>query len=405
MACKTPFRLGTPRPYSRLAWANLAAQSAEQIGLAAAPIIAVLALGAGAGQTGLLQTVQTLPFLLLSIPAGVLADRVSRRGLMACAEAVRALSLVAILVLIGLGALTLPLLALLGFLGACGTIAFLVAAPALVPGLVAPDQLARANGRIELARTVAFTAGPALAGVLVGRTGGGPAFGVAAALSVCAVCLLAGLSEPARASRPVRHPLDDIREGARFVLGHPVLLPVLLTQLVFNTAWFVLQAVFVPYAVHRLGLSAPQVGATLATYGFGLLLGALVAPRAMRLLPLRTIIVIGPISGLVASVVMVSTTVLPSVLLAGFSFLLLGFGPLLWIVSTTTLRQRITPAELLGRVTAFSVLASGTRSIGAAIGAVVGGLAGAEACLVVAAAGFLVQALIIASAVPRLAEY
>lgn len=405
MARKTPLRLGTPRPYSRLAWANLAAQSAEQIGLAAAPIIAVLALGAGAGQTGLLQTVQTLPFLLLSIPAGVLADRVSRRGLMACAEAVRSLSLVAILVLIGLGALTLPLLALLGFLGACGTIAFLVAAPALVPGLVATDQLARANGRIELARTVAFTAGPALAGVLVGRTGGGPAFGVAAALSVCAVCLLAGLSEPARASRPVRHPLDDIREGARFVLGHPVLLPVLLTQLVFNTAWFVLQAVFVPYAVHHLGLSAPQVGATLATYGFGLLLGALVAPRAMRLLPLRTIIVIGPIAGLAASVVMVSTTVVPSVLLAGFSFLLLGFGPLLWIVSTTTLRQRITPAELLGRVTAFSVLASGTRSIGAAIGAVVGGLAGAEACLVVAAAGFLVQALIIASAVPRLAEY
>src|SRR5258705_11662027 len=88
-----------PRSFNRLAWSNLAAQSAEQIGLAAAPIVAVLALGAGAGETGLLQTAQTLPFLLLSIPAGVLADPVSRRGLMAWAEGLRAASLVAILTL------------------------------------------------------------------------------------------------------------------------------------------------------------------------------------------------------------------------------------------------------------------------------------------------------------------
>src|SRR5437899_5454721 len=88
-----------PASFNRLAWSNLAAQSAEQIGLAAAPIVAVLALGAGAGGTGLLQTVQTLPFLLLSLPAGILADRSSRRRLMAAAEALRALSLVAVLVL------------------------------------------------------------------------------------------------------------------------------------------------------------------------------------------------------------------------------------------------------------------------------------------------------------------
>ena len=56
--------------FPRLAWSNLAAQSAEQIGLAATPLVAVLALGAGAGETGFLQTAQTLPFLILAIPAG-----------------------------------------------------------------------------------------------------------------------------------------------------------------------------------------------------------------------------------------------------------------------------------------------------------------------------------------------
>src|SRR5262245_34008647 len=194
MARTTTSRL--PFRFTRLAWAHLGAQSAEQIGAAAAPILAVLSLGAGAGQTGVLQTVQTLPYLLFSIPFGLLADRLSRRGLMVVAEAVRALSLIAILALAGLGLLSLPLLALLGFAGGCGTIAFQVAAPALVPALVPQRALARANGRIELARTVAFTAGPALAGVLVGRAGAGPAYGVAAALSIGAACLLAGLHEP-----------------------------------------------------------------------------------------------------------------------------------------------------------------------------------------------------------------
>ena len=116
--------------------------------------------------------------------------------------------------------MTLPLLALLGFIAVCGTVAYSVAAPALVPSLVAPELLPAANARIELARTVAFASGPALGGVLVGWVGAAPAFGFAAALSVVAVVLLSGIYEPARAAAPRRHPLQDIREGAAFVLRH-----------------------------------------------------------------------------------------------------------------------------------------------------------------------------------------
>src|ERR1700753_3118386 len=100
-----------PPTFNRLAWSNLAAQSAEQIALAAAPIVAVLLLGVGEGETGLLQTALTLPFVLVAIPAGLLADRISRRYLMAGAEALRAAALVTILSLIALHWLTLPMLA------------------------------------------------------------------------------------------------------------------------------------------------------------------------------------------------------------------------------------------------------------------------------------------------------
>jgi predicted MFS family arabinose efflux permease len=384
-----------PPTFNRLAWSNLAAQSAEQVALAAAPIVAVLLLGVGEGQTGLLQTALTLPFILFAIPAGMLADRISRRWLMAGSEALRAASLLGILLLIWLGLLTLPLLALLGFVAVCGTVAYSVAAPALVPSLVSPGLLPAANARIELARTVAFASGPALGGVLVGWVGAAPAFGFAAALSVGAVVLLSGIYEPAREPAPQRHPLQEIREGAAFVWNHSLLRPVFITQFIFNTASFLVLAVFVPYAVRHLGLSATGVATTLAMYGVGMVVGALSATRVMRRLPFGTVIALGPVTGFVAAVVLALTTWVPSPPLAGFGFFLLGVGPILWVISTTTSRQSVTPPRLLGRVSAINIMSYGARPVGAALGALVGGFYGAEACLYLAVAIFGAQALVI----------
>ncbi|MFN8637280.1 MAG: MFS transporter [Chloroflexota bacterium] len=358
-----------PSGFTRLAWSNLAAQSAEQIGLAAGPLVAVLALGAGAGQTGLLQTAQTLPFLLLSLPAGLLADRSSRRRLMVAAESVRAAALLGILAAAALGLLSLPVLAVLGFLGATGTVAYSVAAPSLVPALVPSESLGTANGRLELARSVAFVAGPALAGLLVSWAGAPASFGVAAALSTAAVMLLAGLPEPASRTARRHDPVQEIREGARMVLGHELLRPVLLTAIFFNIAFTIMQAVYVPYAVTQLGLSAAGVGLTLGAFGFGMVTAALLAPRISKLLPFGTVVAVGPVAGLASALVMVTTLIVPSALLAALSFFLIGAGPLLWTISTTTLRQAVTPGELLGRVSAVIVMATyGARPIGATIG-------------------------------------
>jgi MFS family permease len=185
--------LRLPAAFQRLAWSNLVAQSAEQISLAAAPLVAVFALGAGARETGLLQTAQTSPFLLLSIPLGVWADRRSRRTLMALAESVGVVAMLCVLLLVMTHTLSLPLLAALGFIAATGTVAYNVAAPSLVPSIVPREAYAQANGRLELARSVAYSAGPALGGLLVGWIGAGWAYGCAAGLSALAVALLAGL--------------------------------------------------------------------------------------------------------------------------------------------------------------------------------------------------------------------
>jgi predicted MFS family arabinose efflux permease len=394
-----------PRPFRLLAWSNLAAQAAEQIGLAAAPLAAVLILGAGPAETGFLVAVQALPFLLLSFPSGLMADRLPRRRLMAAAEMCRALALLALPLLAFQGLLSIPLLAAVGFAAATGTVVFSVTAPALVPTLVPREALARANGKLELARSIAFAAGPALAGALVGWVGASETFVLAAALSALAVLLLIRVPEAARPPLPKRHFWRDLSEGAHFAWSHPLLRPILLTAVAWNTAWFVLQAAYVPYAAGILGLSSTSIGVSLAAYGAGMILGAVIAPRLMARLTFGAAVAVGPVVSVAAAMVMTATLWLPSGILAGASFFLFGAGPILWTISQTTLRQTVTPGALLGRVSALVMTATaGARPVGAAIGGAVGTLYGLEACIVLAAFGFVIQLVVImGSAVPRLA--
>ena len=382
--------------FAALAWANLAAQSAEQLCLAAVPIVAVLLLGAGPGQVGALATAQSLPFLLLSIPLGLLADRYSRRGLMVWAEGLRASALLGLLSAVLFGQLSMVLLVVLGFIGAVGTVGFSVAAPALVPALVPAASLARANGRLELARSMAYTAGPALGGALVSFAGASAAFTLATALSVFAVVLLLRLREPARAPVPARHPWLDLREGLVMVWQHHLLRPILLTAVAWNVSWFVLLAAYVPYAVRLLGLDAAGVGFTLAAYGAGMVVGALLAARVVAALPFGRAIQLGPLASVLAAFVLVLTLVWPSGLLATCAFFLFGAGPIIWTITSTTLRQTVTPHAMLGRVSSIVLTVNtGVRPLGAAMGGLVGSLWGEPACLVLALAGFCVQAWII----------
>ena len=207
--------------------------------------------------------------------------------------------------------------------------------------------------------------------------------------------MLAGIHEPDRARPAPRQPLREIREGAEFVFRHPMLAPVFVTQFVFGVAMFMIFAAYVPYAVRHLDLGATGIGVTLSMYGVGMVLGALLAPRIARRLRFGTVVAVGPVTGLVAGIVMTFTIFFPTPLLAGLGFFLLGVGPILWVISTATLRQAVTPGNLLGRVSAINILSYGARPVGSALGALVGGLYGAEACFGLAVAIFVVQALVI----------
>jgi predicted MFS family arabinose efflux permease len=388
--------------FRRLAWSNLLAQSAEQLSLAAVPIVAVLLLKAGPGEIGLLATIQSLPFLLLSMPLGLLADRTSRTRLMALAETLRALALLLLLALIVTGNVSIAALAIIGFMAAVGTVAFSVAAPSLVPALVQADGLAQANGRLELARSAAFAAGPALAGALIAWTGASAAFVLSGMLSVAAVLCLRGIAEPARAAMPARHPLLELQDGAKWVWQSDLLRPMMFCSIVWNISWFMLQAAYVPYAIHDLGLDASGVGVTLALYGVGMIVGALLAPRVVRALPFGQAILMGPYFSVLAAVTMALTLFWPHGWLAALSYFLFGAGPIIWTITSTTLRQTVTPRAMIGRVTSINIVAStGARPLGAALGGVVGVSFPVSVSLWCVVLGFGLQAIIISASKVR----
>ncbi|MBT2484682.1 MULTISPECIES: MFS transporter [unclassified Microbacterium] len=395
-----------PAQFTRIAWSNVLIQFAEQMALIAAPLAAVVVLGVGATGTALLQVAQTLPFLLLSIPFGVLVDRYSPKRLLLASEALRTLTLAVTAVLVLTDWLTFGALLAVGFLGAIGSLGVAVGIPSTVPQLVSRDRLMDANRWLELGRSVAFVSGPVIGGAIVSLADAETTFVVATIICGAAVVLLARLDvrRPARARS--REAWREVADGLRYVLSHELLRPMIVTSMIFNVGWFLIQSVFVVYALRDLGMTAASVGTAIGVYGAGMVLGAVVARSLSARLSLGRMSVLGPIGGFLAAVLMVITLWLPTPALALFSYFLFGLGPVLWSISTTSLRQAVTPTRMIGRVSSLLVISTyGARPIGAGLGAVIAATLGMEWCIAVAVVVFAAQlAVMLASPLPALRE-
>ena len=157
-----------------------------------------------------------------------------------------------------------------------------------------------------------------------------------------------------------------------------------------------LQAIYVPYAIRTLGMSSSAVGLTLACYGAGMIFGSLMASKIVARIAFGNAILLGPFFSVLAAAVMAATHFWPTSAVAGLSYFLFGFGPIIWTITSTTLRQSVTPNTLMGRVTAINIVAgTGARPIGALLGGLVGETFSDLASLLVVVAGFSVQAIII----------
>jgi MFS family permease len=375
-------------PFRRLWAASAVSNLADGVLKVALPLVAVRYTESPALVAGLTFAL-TLPWLLFALPAGALADRLDRRLAMVGANVARAV-LVAALAAVALvpDAGSIAVLYVVAFAVGVTETLYDTSAQSILPQVVPRTALPRANGRLYAAElTTNQFVGPPLGGLLV-AAGAALAFGVPGALWALAVVMLLGLPGTYRTVRTTRTTLRaDVAEGLRFLWHDRILRTLAMMVGGINFASNAAFAVFVLYAVgpdSPLGLAEPAYGVLLTATAVGAFAGSFVAERVVGTIGRArslALTILGTVAFVGVPAVTTDAWVIGAVSAVG------GAGIAVWNVVTLSLRQRITPDALLGRLNAcYRLLAWGTLPLGAAVGGLLGELFGLRTVFVVMAA-------------------
>lgn len=332
-----------------------------------------------------LSVAATLPWLVFALTAGALADRLDRRKIMLWANVSRGIlpAVLAAVILLDFGSIwALYVVALI--VGVAETL-YDTSAQSIMPQVVDRDQLSRANGRLYAVELTANQfVGPPLGGLLV-------AIGVVAGLAVPAALWFAavgGLLLVPGAFRMERKQTTtlrfDIGEGLRFLWDQKILRTLAVMTGVFNFASSGAFAVLVLFAVgpaSDMKLSEVGFGLLLTTSALGAFAGSFISEWAEARLGRSKSLTLA-VLGVALFVGAPAMTDNPYIL--GPIFFVGGILTVLWNVITVSLRQRITPNRLLGRVNSvYRLLAWGTMPLGAAAGGVLAQWLGLQVMFVI----------------------
>jgi len=394
------------RAFLRLWIAQVVSNAGTQITTVALPLTAVVVLGATPTQMGILGIASYLPNLLFGLFAGVWIDRTQPRPILMGSDLGRAVLLGSIPAAALLGHLTLMHLWVVAFAAGILTVFFQIASVAALPSLVRLEQLVEANGRLALSESLVAIAGPSAAGGLV-QLVGAPRAIIADALSY----LLSALSlRGVRASQVPHHAQQhrgiwaEIGAGLHALVSTPLLRALALTSGIGTLSVAVQNTVLILFLVRNLGLPSAIIGLAFACNGGGSLLGAVSAGWVARRIGTGRAIIFGQgfwtIGGLLVPFAGLTGT---NILFVLVGQVIAGFGMTLYTVNQTSLRQRLTPTALLGRVTAARrFLVFSMAPAGAALAGFLGGAIGLRPTLLVGAAISLLAVLLVALSPVRL---
>lgn len=353
------------------------ANLADGIILGGVPLIAI-SLTRSPGEISMLQVAFWLPWLLLGVVAGVVVDRADRRHVQLVGAAIRILVCAAMLVLLLTGRLTMPvLIAGVGLYGITQVFVDL-AGSSIVPSLAPRSRLSAANGRVMgLEQVCTSFVGAPLAGLLL-VLGAGWILGVPVALGVAFLLLIGlGLRGDYRASKPVGQAastkFQEIAEGLRFQFVHPVLRPMVISSSLANLANTGYFAVFILWVVgpgSRVGMEPQHYPLLAAAIAAGAVAGSILAERLARATAEVPLLLA---CWAINACLLLVPVLVPQVWAIGVAFVLMGLTNMIANVIGRTLRQRLIPADKLGRVGgAAGMIGYGLMPLGALLGGLVG---------------------------------
>ncbi|HEX7272240.1 MAG TPA: MFS transporter [Casimicrobiaceae bacterium] len=362
-------------PDFRKLWGSLTITSfGTQITNLALPLTAALMLRASPMQMGILVALETLPFALFSLHAGVLLDRVRKLPVVISADLGRALALACIPVAAWFGWLSIEVLFGVGFLCGVQNVVGGAAYQVLLAQMAGRKRLVEANAKTALGETSAALVGPGLAGVLIHVLTAPFAIALDALSFVVSALMLRRIK--GRSDVPqvdgATSVWREIGEGLKLVWENRTLWGLAWLAGLWQFLHHMQIAVLILFATRQLSLSAGAIGFAYACGGLGCVLASVFAERLSVRIGVGPVIVAGlmitaagwQVFGLLGGSGWVAMLAL------GAAMLVFDFGAILYAINYLALRQAITPDRLLGRMTAtmrFLTVAS------APLGSLVGG--------------------------------
>jgi MFS family permease len=352
-------------------------QLGSQVTFLALPSLAILGLGAGAFQVGILRALQSLAFLLLALVIGVWVDRVRRRRVLVLSDIGQVVVLGSIPLAAGLHQLTLERLYVVALLSGIFAVANNVTFDAYLPALVTRNDLVEANSRIQVTNATTDVAGPPLAGLLIQTLG--PALAIAAdvlsflfsAAALLSIRTIETVRPNADGARPSFN--SELVDGLRVTLRNPILASLAGCSMTANLAGAMLQTVSLIYFYRDLGLSPGVVGLVFGISGAGGILGAFAAPGNLRRFgighALATLVIIEGFAIMAMSAARLGAA---AIVVGACELVIAALEPT-YAVAVGSIRQAVTPDHLRGRVTGtIRTISFGIIPIGSVIGGILG---------------------------------
>jgi MFS family permease len=358
----------------------------SQVSALAIPIVAGVILKVGPFEFALLGVLEFLPFILFTLPAGAWVDRLRRRPIMIAGDLGRAVALASIPVVYAVSpaALTIWQLYAVAFITGTLTVFFDVSNQSYLPSIVEREELIEGNSKLQISQSAAQIAGPGIAGLLIQAVSAATAVLVDSLSFVWSALFVFLIRKP---EPPVIHPADaagakrpsivsDVKDGLRFVIGHPALRAISAGTGSSNLFGSMGGAIMLLYVLNELHLDAGQIGLAFGLGNIGALVGAFTANRISGWFGLGPTIVgslfLGGFLMVFIAIAPPGPAALPF-LVAGGMFG--GFAQMVYNINQVSYRQAICPPRMQGRMNAtVRFLVWGTMPIGSLIGGAIASL-------------------------------
>ncbi|MDN5658002.1 MFS transporter [Brevibacterium sandarakinum] len=383
----------------------------SQLVFFALPLIAVSLLDANAFQMGLLATLESAAFLIISLPAGAWIDRLPKKIVIVSGDIVRAAILLTIPLAWALGALSMFQLYLVAAGVGIVTVFFDIANQSYLPEIVDGGSIGDGNGKLQASQQTAGVVGPTLASGLVAAIGAPLTVGLTSVCMSLSSLFVSRIRHREAPPEPATRTgfISEIREGLGFVLGHNLLRRITACTGLTNFAASGIFALLVLFVLTTLELSQVQLGIIMSASAIGGILGALSAASVQTRLGEGTSISVSAMLGGLSFFGMPLATVLPAFPTMLVASLVTGWAVVVYNIAQVSFRQRLCPKPLLGRMNAsIRFLVWGPMPLGSLLAGILGDRLGVSttmwilaACSLAASIPVLVSPLLRMRTLPR----